>query len=51
MNQKIGDLNVAGAEYRNENYSISAGQPESYNLYDINGNVALQSNPCQSDRN
>jgi hypothetical protein len=28
-------------EYRNENYSISAGQPESYNLYDINGNVAL----------
>jgi iron complex outermembrane receptor protein len=42
MNQKFGDLNVAfGAEYRNENYSISAGQPESYNLYDINGNVAL----------
>ena len=42
MNQKFGSLNVAfGAEYRAENYSISAGQPESYNLYDINGNVAL----------
>ena len=42
MNQKFGDLNVAfGAEYRNEKYSINAGQPESYNLYDINGDVAL----------
>jgi hypothetical protein len=33
-------------EYRNENYSIGAGQPESYNLYDINGNVAFQGNPA-----
>jgi iron complex outermembrane receptor protein len=47
MNQKFGDLNVAfGAEYRNENYSIGAGQPESYNLYDINGNVALPGSPA-----
>lgn len=33
-------LNVAfGAEYRHENFAITAGQPESYNLYDINGGV------------
>jgi iron complex outermembrane receptor protein len=44
-------LNVAfGAEYRNEK-TISAGQPESYNLYDINGNVALPGVTPQSDRN
>lgn len=43
MNRKFDVLegfNVAfGAEYRNENFSINAGQPESYNLYDINGGV------------
>lgn len=43
MNRKfdvLEGLNVAfGAEYRNENFSINAGQPESYNLYDINGGV------------
>jgi iron complex outermembrane receptor protein len=33
-------LNVAfGAEYRNENFQIKQGQPESYNTYDINGGV------------
>ena len=43
MNRKfdvLEGLNVAfGAEYRHENFSINAGQPESYNLYDINGGV------------
>ena len=40
VNQKFGDLNVAfGAEYRNENFKINDGQPESYLSYDINGNV------------
>ena len=43
MNRKfdvLAGLNVAfGAEYRHENFSINAGQPESYNLYDINGGV------------
>ncbi|MFV5703794.1 TonB-dependent receptor domain-containing protein [Flavobacterium sp. XS2P12] len=43
MNRKfdvLEGLNVAfGAEYRHENFSITAGQPESYNLYDINGGV------------
>lgn len=39
-------LNVAfGAEYRNENFSINAGQPESYNLYDINGGVVTGTTP------
>ncbi|WP_292008370.1 TonB-dependent receptor [Chryseobacterium sp.] len=33
-------LNFAfGGEYRYENYIIQAGSPESYNTYDINGNV------------
>ena len=49
MSQKFGDLNVAfGAEYRNENYSIGAGQPESYNLYDINGAVATAGAPANT---
>jgi len=43
MNRKfdvLEGLNVAfGAEYRHENFAINAGQPESYNLYDINGGV------------
>lgn len=43
MNRKfdvLEGLNVAfGAEYRHENFTINAGQPESYNLYDINGGV------------
>ncbi len=41
MNKKFGTLNVAfGAEYRQENYKINAGEPDSYNRYDINGNIA-----------
>jgi iron complex outermembrane receptor protein len=49
MNRKfdvLEGLNVAfGAEYRHENFSINAGQPESYNLYDINGGVVTASTP------
>ncbi|TRX37409.1 TonB-dependent receptor [Flavobacterium sp. ZT3R18] len=41
VTKKFGTLNVAfGAEYRHENYKINAGEPYSYNKYDINGNVA-----------
>ena len=43
MNRKfdvLKGLNVAfGAEYRHENYQINAGEPDSYNQYDINGGV------------
>lgn len=47
MNKKIGTLNVAfGTEYRNENFKINAGEPDSYNLYDINGNVVTGSTPA-----
>lgn len=36
----LAGLNVAfGAEYRYENYSINAGEPDSYNQYDISGGV------------
>lgn len=47
MNKKFDKLNVAfGAEYRNENYKISAGVPDSYNLYDINGAVVTGATPA-----
>ncbi|PWA08979.1 TonB-dependent receptor [Flavobacterium laiguense] len=47
MNRKFDKLNVAfGAEYRNENYKINAGVPDSYNLYDINGAVVTGSTPA-----
>ena len=50
MNRKfdvLKGLNVAfGAEYRHENFAITAGQPESYNLYDINGGVVTASTPA-----
>jgi iron complex outermembrane receptor protein len=50
MNRKfdvLKGLNVAfGAEYRHENFSITAGQPESYNLYDINGGVVTATTPA-----
>nr|WP_244199264.1 TonB-dependent receptor [Flavobacterium psychrolimnae] len=50
MNRKfdvLEGLNVAfGAEYRHENFSINAGQPESYNLYDINGGVVTGTTPA-----
>jgi iron complex outermembrane receptor protein len=40
MNRKFNKLNVAfGTEYRHENFTIDAGVPDSYNLYDINGGV------------
>ncbi|WP_338408519.1 TonB-dependent receptor [uncultured Flavobacterium sp.] len=41
INKKFDKLNVAfGSEYRHENFTINAGVPDSYNQYDINGNVA-----------
>jgi iron complex outermembrane receptor protein len=40
VSRKFDKLNVAfGAEYRNENFQINNGQPESYNSYDINGGI------------
>jgi len=47
MNRKFDKLNVAfGAEYRNENFNINAGVPDSYNLYDINGAVVTGTTPA-----
>ncbi|MGO4819239.1 TonB-dependent receptor [Flavobacterium sp. W22_SRS_FP1] len=41
ISRKFDKLNVAfGSEYRHENFQIIAGVPDSYNQYDINGNVA-----------
>ncbi|MBD3750218.1 MAG: TonB-dependent receptor [Sphingobacteriales bacterium] len=34
-----------GTEYRHENFQIKAGQPESYNSYDINNNVVTGTTP------
>lgn len=49
MNRKFDvmkGLNVAfGAEYRHENFNINAGEPDSYNLYDINGAVVTGTTP------
>jgi iron complex outermembrane receptor protein len=46
VNRKFEKLNVAfGAEYRNENFKINAGVPDSYNLYDINGAVVTGTTP------
>ena len=46
VNRKFDKLNVAfGAEYRNENFKINAGEPNSYNLYDINGAVVTGTTP------
>ena len=46
VNRKFEKLNVAfGAEYRNENFQINAGEPNSYNLYDINGAVVTGTTP------
>lgn len=42
MNKKydvLKGLNVALGVNRIENYNIDGGQPESYRLYDINGNT------------
>ena len=50
MNRKFDvmkGLNVAfGAEYRHENFNINAGEPDSYNLYDINGAVVTGTTPA-----
>ena len=50
MNKKfdvLKGLNVAfGAEYRHENFTINAGVPDSYNLYDINGAVVTGTTPA-----
>jgi iron complex outermembrane receptor protein len=44
--KKFDKLNVAfGAEFRHENFQINQGQPESYNSYDINGNVVTATTP------
>ena len=46
MNRKFDKLNLAfGAEYRNENFNLNAGVPDSYNLYDINGAVVTGTTP------
>nr|WP_315166930.1 TonB-dependent receptor [uncultured Flavobacterium sp.] len=50
MNRKfdvLKGLNVAfGAEYRHENFAITEGQPESYNLYDIDGGLVTATTPA-----
>ena len=46
MNKKFGKVNVAfGAEYRNERFNIKEGEPDSYNVYDINGSVVTPATP------
>jgi len=46
INRKFDKLNLAfGSEYRYENFTINAGVPDSYNLYDINGAVVTGSTP------
>ena len=46
MNRKFGILNVAfGTEYRYEKFTLNQGEPDSYNLYDINGGVVTGTTP------
>jgi iron complex outermembrane receptor protein len=46
MNRKFDKLNVAfGAEYRNENFTITQGEPDSYFQYDINGSPVTGTTP------
>jgi iron complex outermembrane receptor protein len=46
VNRKFKALNVAfGAEYRHENFEIVAGDPDSYNVYDINGGLVTPATP------
>ena len=46
INKKFNKLNVAfGSEYRHENFTINAGVPDSYMLYDINGAEVTGSTP------
>lgn len=43
---RIDALNVAfGTEFRYENYTVSAGTPESYGNYDVNGDPVLSGTP------
>ncbi len=47
INRKYDKLNLAfGSEYRSENYKIKAGEPDSYNEYDINGGVVVYNTPA-----
>jgi iron complex outermembrane receptor protein len=47
VNRKFDKLNVAfGAEYRYENFIINSGIPDSYNLYDINGDIVTGTTPA-----
>jgi iron complex outermembrane receptor protein len=40
ISRKIEKLNIAfGAEFRHENFKIIEGEPDSYNQYDVNGDV------------
>ncbi|MDO4224823.1 MAG: TonB-dependent receptor [Bergeyella zoohelcum] len=46
----LSGLNVAfGAEQRTENFKMTAGQPESYLAYDVNGNIATQTSVNPTD--
>lgn len=47
VNRKFDKINVAfGSEYRLENFNINPGDPNSYNLYDINGAVVSGTTPA-----
>ncbi len=49
ISRKFEKLNVAfGAEYRYEVFDIRAGEPDSYNRYDINGAIVLPSSPANT---
>lgn len=46
VNRNFGKVNLAfGAEARAERFAIKAGQAESYNKYDINGNIVTENTP------
>jgi len=46
INRKFDKLNLAfGAEFRHENYIISAGEEKSYALYDITGQLVTTTTP------
>lgn len=50
ISRKFDKLNVAfGAEFRHENFQIKAGEPDSYNFYDINGNVVVNGVTANND--
>ena len=46
LNKKYDKLNLAlGGEFRLEKFDILAGEPDSYNIYDINGGVVTTATP------